>query len=521
MRNALSLAVIMVFFSITLLKAQDPLTNYQWSPEDENTLREIVPGTNPFGEPADLLQVTPDGNWRGYEFDNISINPNMTYRFSFWAKVTYDSPSYTFTGKIETNNGLIKPDNTQTGDKYIQTGWAIPGSDNWYLYVGFVNGNADQNPYTGGIYSTTSLVGNDGANGYRFTSNISTLNFSASFNSADPNNKVYLYDFRIEAVNDDNVDDLLDSASGQSNSKINLSGLSVEQSSNNYPWGAFASVAIDGNTNGQGAANVTHTLTESDSWWRLDLGAEYDLTRIDIYNRTDTCCNDRLTGTKVYLGAIESDSPSDYQQVGNTLNGSTSVQQLDFAATGRYILVSQHDKSEITPLSIAELEVYGTISNSDTGDNDGGDDDGGGDTSPPTSGETVWTTSGNNISYTTGNVDIAGNLAIGRSTVPSGYKFAVEGNVRAREIRVDAETWPDYVFTEEYHLPSLQEIQKHIQEKGHLPNMPSAKEVEANGIELGEMNRLLLEKIEELTLYLIEQEKQLKEQKREIENLKN
>ena len=111
-------------------------------------------------------------------------------------------------------------------------------------------------------------------------------------------------------------------------------------------------------------------------------------------------------------------------------------------------------------------------------------------------------------------VDGIGNVGIGTTTIPSGYKLAVDGHIRTREIRVDQDTWPDYVFTEDYKLPTLEEIKKHIEKKGHLPNMPSAKEVETNGIELGEMNRLLLEKIEEMTLYLLYQEDALKNQQK-------
>ena len=100
------------------------------------------------------------------------------------------------------------------------------------------------------------------------------------------------------------------------------------------------------------------------------------------------------------------------------------------------------------------------------------------------------------------------------------YKLAIEGHVRAREVRVDQDTWPDYVFKEDYDLPSLEEIQKHIQEKGHLPNIPSAKEVKANGMEIGEMNRLLLEKIEELTLHAIAQHKAIIKLQAEVKALK-
>lgn len=122
-------------------------------------------------------------------------------------------------------------------------------------------------------------------------------------------------------------------------------------------------------------------------------------------------------------------------------------------------------------------------------------------------GSSVWSEAGSVASYT-------GDVAIGTSTVPTGYKLAVEGKIRTREVRVDQDTWPDYVFSQGYDLPSLEEIQKHINEKGHLPNIPSAQEVEKNGIELGEMDRLLLEKIEELTLYIIRLDEISKEQKR-------
>jgi len=108
----------------------------------------------------------------------------------------------------------------------------------------------------------------------------------------------------------------------------------------------------------------------------------------------------------------------------------------------------------------------------------------------------VWTESGGVASYT-------GNVAIGTSSVPSGYVLAVDGHIRVREIRVDQDVWPDYVFSDDYELLSLEEIRKHIKEKGHLPNIPSAEEVRKNGMELGKMDRLLLENIEELTLHII------------------
>ncbi|ACU03273.1 hypothetical protein [Pedobacter heparinus] len=124
---------------------------------------------------------------------------------------------------------------------------------------------------------------------------------------------------------------------------------------------------------------------------------------------------------------------------------------------------------------------------------------------------------------------------IGIGTLTPTEKLSVKGKIRAQEIKVENTNWPDYVFTKDYTLPTLQQTENHIKEKGHLPGIPSAAEVKANGIDLGEMNAKLLQKIEELTLHLIEQDKfnndqakligklqeMSKYQQIEINNLKN
>lgn len=111
-------------------------------------------------------------------------------------------------------------------------------------------------------------------------------------------------------------------------------------------------------------------------------------------------------------------------------------------------------------------------------------------------------------------------LGIGTSNFVDGadtYRLAVKGAIRADRVKVYT-TWADYVFEENYNLPTLEEVEKHIKEKGHLKDIPSAATVEQNGIELGEMNKLLLQKIEELTLYVIQLNKELADVKEQIKN---
>lgn len=101
----------------------------------------------------------------------------------------------------------------------------------------------------------------------------------------------------------------------------------------------------------------------------------------------------------------------------------------------------------------------------------------------------------------------------------TGDRFEVAGNIRAKEVKVELENWPDYVFEADYNLPSLTSVKKFITQYGHLPDIPVAAEVQYQGIALGEMNAKLLQKIEELTLYTLQQEEKLQQQQQRIDTL--
>ncbi|MCK9205013.1 MAG: hypothetical protein M0P58_11350 [Bacteroidales bacterium] len=107
----------------------------------------------------------------------------------------------------------------------------------------------------------------------------------------------------------------------------------------------------------------------------------------------------------------------------------------------------------------------------------------------------------------------SGNVGIGTSNT-KGYKLAVNGNAVCEEMKIKLRNnWPDYVFNKDYQLPSLKEVDRFIQRNNHLPELPSAKEVAENGINIGEMNALLLKKVEELTIYIIALQKEVEQLK--------
>ena len=111
-----------------------------------------------------------------------------------------------------------------------------------------------------------------------------------------------------------------------------------------------------------------------------------------------------------------------------------------------------------------------------------------------------------------------GNVGIGTLDT-KGYKLAVNGSAVFTKAVVKAYPWPDYVFHSNYRLRPLSEVEEYIKQHHHLPEVPSAEEVKKNGLDLGDNQAALLKKIEEMTLYMIEQNKKILELETKVKAL--
>ncbi|WP_118952538.1 hypothetical protein [Taibaiella helva] len=120
-----------------------------------------------------------------------------------------------------------------------------------------------------------------------------------------------------------------------------------------------------------------------------------------------------------------------------------------------------------------------------------------------------------------GNVGILNSLRIGTAAANgdyANYKLSVDGDIIAKRCVIQVTNWADYVFDDNYHLRPLKEVEEFINANKHLPDVPNENEVKNKGVEIGEMNRILMQKVEELTLYIINQNKKIETLESRINN---
>jgi hypothetical protein len=136
----------------------------------------------------------------------------------------------------------------------------------------------------------------------------------------------------------------------------------------------------------------------------------------------------------------------------------------------------------------------------------------------------VGTTDSARLVFKTNNVEKMtilpnGFVGIGTDSMPDPQaKLGVKGAIFATKLKVTQSGWADYVFNKNYELPSLREVEAYIKQHLHLPGVPAATEVIGQPVDVGNMQEILLKKIEELTLYVIEQQKQIDELKKKLDS---
>ncbi len=203
---------------------------------------------------------------------------------------------------------------------------------------------------------------------------------------------------------------------------------------------------------------------------------------------------DNSQGTKMYLDGIEVSSNPETTVINNIDNNT---------AVGRWGNVNIRyfngavDEIMMFDRALESCEIVSLYTNSELCSTTTG----------------LWQQNTKNIFYN-------GNVAIGRSNVPSGFNFAVDGKIVTKEVKVTLDNWSDFVFKPDYYLMPIRQLEEFIIQNKHLPSIPTENDIKESGVILGEMDAKLLQKIEELTLYMIEQNKRIEKLEKENKLLK-
>lgn len=298
-------------------------------------------------------------------------------------------------------------------------------------------------------------------------------------------------------------------------------------------YDAWTRVYITNNANDYGRTNLilTGRLQDGNDIWRF--GTEARNSIVFAQNESASGVNVGAFGTQVYSMQVEGRSRS----LGflSTLNGNVPnmvlTQQgklgVGTDAPSSKFEVSTTAGGEQSSLGIEQVNITGNPINEPTtklvyrwrgGTKASINFHRGSDSE---NGFICFATSTSNAVVERMRIDSWGNVSIG-SINSFGYKLSVAGSMIAERIKVKVQSaWPDYVFHEDYKLPPLPEVENYISLYRHLPDLPSAKEIECTGLDVADMNSVLLKKVEELTLYLIEQQKVIQSQAVRIEKLED
>lgn len=230
--------------------------------------------------------------------------------------------------------------------------------------------------------------------------------------------------------------------------------------------------------------------------WRLDASQGSDFRLWNTSVGTAPLTVQAATGN-VGIGTIAPDEKL-------VVNGNIKAVLSTYLPAKNIAMIKQLDFSGPTGAMNWTLRGVYQYPNGVLGNADGGDLD------------VIKSWNGNTILGTKTDGTPLGNIGIG--IINPQNKLDVNGTIHSKAVNIDLNGWNDYVFKKDYQLRPLSEVKAYIDQNQHLPEIPSEQEMVKKGLDVGEMNKLLMKKVEELTLYLIEKDQQVKEQNKRIDD---
>ncbi|MET1260676.1 Ig-like domain-containing protein [Flagellimonas sp. DF-77] len=483
--------------------------------------------TGPYGTSVVAWQIVTanvTGANGGWTRDAISLSTNKTYRFTVWVRsesALNCSKRVGYLGNA-TNGASVNfsPAASGSATSQPQPLNANIQDDTWYLYVGYIGPNGYSGSADSGMYAIDNANPNVmpassyAISDWAFPSGHSTIEvkFRSLIYNCGAGDVMYTYAPRIEEVNG-STKPLLDilypnnsnptpvssvaitssNVSVASGQTVQLNGTVLPSNANQtLLWTSSNTNVATVNSSGvvTGVANGTATITATSQ----ENTGLFDVETVTV---TAASSGGGSSGSSVWTETGSSDAI--YYSSGNVGIGNTNpIRKLEVFDNNATLARFSGGHSGIQGIQVERQDGdHIRLVTNYTGFGAGLE----------SSSKLRFAVDGNTINTPAMVLDESGNLGIGTQNIGT-WKLAVAGSIRAEEIKVET-GWADYVFEADYELRTLAELAAYIETHGHLPNIPSADEVAANGVKLGDMNRLLLEKIEELTLYILQQQKEI------------